>query len=1098
MSAFKTVAKFMADVPKAMQHEGVYKDWVAGAHKTKDDQVDLQRWEYGLVGLGEKNLLADLVMPNKFRLRGMDRAFTVESATWAKQQEKEPGVGSLSHKKQYTETFLMDNRVVLDPNKVVISDSRRPGVQIPNNEPLYKQMITYLAGVEPGQLSSVSLSYVGEKLVSRFDLRHLFLKGYLMLQSYNLAVSSGNVAFTNARVSARILEGVSPTQKIAFLMLGKIVVDASHFTREELWLLMEMASAYPLVKYGADNIYNNIKMAEDDLVIFVETGFQGGTKPGFGSPERLWNDLVQIAIKFNALEDLAEVVQDFRGLPGMMKVISESTGKRLFSLEYPKSYCVSLGISNINYTHTVVTEFGGYFATTKSLVADLLLTQMMKMSVYNVIEELGGLGTLGVPSGDAETDPLYNSHLRTMGIKNEGEDDSCILAEWMAVRSGKTCITTSGKLKTYVDRVTRELRAGRSDFLRPQLLFALPYSYCKNTTWGTIRGWRFHQFDMLDKRSTRLKTNSILKAYTWVMGVSTDLPKVGVNGIGAKYEEQLSNDEMSFIQLAGGDYAIKMVRHRIVGDLLPRIDEVESGCDLFYHANYPGTRCSIVFDAAGEGVLTVDRRPLDCFHVSSTLGIGTTNPRDVPPVSYGGGPFNRPIEDLVQDYPEPVDMEGSEEFDADGNPVVTNNAEGQDPELDSQGRRVAPTRRNTTGGEDSGGRNAENTAGQGSRRPGESAAGRSSGSGARSNSTPETTAGGGAEGGSGDGRGQGRPSVVHMVQQPELNFHRFPRPRRDENGYVVGVDVETTEGQTVNIQEIPNYVIPRGGTVRGYTIKTPADGTCGLHAVLENMRIYGFFNEDDKWRTFTSMEQNLMSVNDQNITELAAIACGLDMGLVVVNRRDKLIQKFGTLNSNHNVWVVHDGVGHWETFVPHARGTTTFVDFRSEPDRSSPQDVANNLRNPDNWDGDYPNIARLLDMAERLKGVRSARNGGQARDGARGPGHQGNATGRGGSNTGGRGGTAPRGGGSNTGFGSRGRGGGGPSPQRGGGTGGRGMTGQMPPHYSTNAEVNRQNARQEVESNRGSVNVLRQYGQRRDGHANTRWIGRNGSDRTRR
>jgi HAMP domain-containing protein len=60
------------------------------------------------------------------------------------------------------------------------------------------------------------------------------------------------------------------------------------------------------------------------------------------------------------------------------------------------------------------------------------------------------------------------------------------------------------------------------------------------------------------------------------------------------------------------------------------------------------------------------------------------------------------------------------------------------------------------------------------------------------------------------------------------------------------------------------------------------------------------------------------------------------------------------------------------------------------------------------------------------------------------------------------------------------------------------MTGQMPPHYSTNAEVNRQNARQEVESNRGSVNVLRQYGQRRDGHANTRWIGRNGSDRTRR
>ncbi|GAU14372.1 hypothetical protein TSUD_249100 [Trifolium subterraneum] len=76
-----------------------------------------------------------------------------------------------------------------------------------------------------------------------------------------------------------------------------------------------------------------------------------------------------------------------------------------FIVDVPLSYSVTLGLEGIHRLRIV--RHSGYHATSKSLVADLQLGQMMLMSVFNIVEQLGAFGIIDVPSGNARTDPFF-------------------------------------------------------------------------------------------------------------------------------------------------------------------------------------------------------------------------------------------------------------------------------------------------------------------------------------------------------------------------------------------------------------------------------------------------------------------------------------------------------------------------------------------------------------------------------------------------------------------------------------------------------------------------------------------------------------------
>jgi len=219
-------------------------------------------------------------------------------------------------------------------------------------------------------------------------------------------------------------------------MKNSIVVDSCHFTNEELWVLVEMCDEYPKKRFGEANIYNNLILAKDDLVVFStneENASLDGSQPVYGNPERLWNNIINIAIKMGAVDDLAEVVAAMRGVPYFLREMNELTGENSFIIDFTLSYSITLGMEgllNLPSTPRIVGRHSGYHATSKSLVADLQLGQMMLMSVFNVVENLAAFGILGVPCGSVRTDPFFDCNVRKYGLRCEAERDNTVLHEW--------------------------------------------------------------------------------------------------------------------------------------------------------------------------------------------------------------------------------------------------------------------------------------------------------------------------------------------------------------------------------------------------------------------------------------------------------------------------------------------------------------------------------------------------------------------------------------------------------------------------------------------------------------------------------------------
>ncbi|RHN57288.1 hypothetical protein MtrunA17_Chr5g0438741 [Medicago truncatula] len=387
-------------------------------------------------------------------------------------------------------------------------------------------------------------------------MRHVFLKGYLMVMSYNLADDTSNVV-----------------DEMDNLMKHG-VVDSCHFTHEEISLLIEMCVEYPKQHFGKANVYNNLVLAKDDLVIFITDKENDlvGLQPMYGSPERLWNNIINIAIKMGPIEDLTEVV-----------------GEDCFMLDFPLSFSVNLGmesIINLPSEPRIVGHSGylrstdtppirrvpcrtrGYYATSKCLVSDLQLVQMMLMSVFNVVENLGAFGIFGLPSGNVKTDPYFNSNLSNWGLRSEEDGNNSLLHKWKGFRGVPFFLAMMGNLRNVDVALAGEIREGVCSRLRPQLLHILPFSRCRNTIWGIIRGHKIPELFSMPSKQEKVKQTSLLKAFAWVMGLTKKVPMVGLNAVGQLFSKSLSNEELKFIVLSDGTYDLCLMNHKIIDQVL--------------------------------------------------------------------------------------------------------------------------------------------------------------------------------------------------------------------------------------------------------------------------------------------------------------------------------------------------------------------------------------------------------------------------------------------------------------------------------------------------------------------------------------------------
>ncbi|VFQ72217.1 unnamed protein product [Cuscuta campestris] len=166
-------------------------------------------------------------------------------------------------------------------------------------------------------------------------------------------------------------------------------------------------------------------------------------------------------------------------------------------------------------------------------------------------------------------------------------------------------VSFGGKLKDVAVGMTEYMRERGGDFLRPQLLFALPFSTRRNTTWATIRGWKIPDFyEVTGRREQRVKKMRLIKAYGWVMCISDQLPKLGLNGLGTMgFEDMLTTKEMGFMELGAGGYALCLLRHTIKSEMRVGFG---SSSEHFYTTDFPLTRSSVKFDGGEESALVVE------------------------------------------------------------------------------------------------------------------------------------------------------------------------------------------------------------------------------------------------------------------------------------------------------------------------------------------------------------------------------------------------------------------------------------------------------------------------------------------------------------
>ena len=985
MENTSAVIGFLKGVPQFMQHEEEYRRAVASTRNGELQPIDMGVWEKACIGIGEHNLLRALPFAEKFTLPGMNELLRINSQSLSKQKDKDlAGKGTLTHSCVYEETYIMNDPVELVPAYRVVNNANRPGMPIPDNHPMYAQFMAGVTGLASTFLNSIALSFLGEKLVLRHDMRHILLKGYLMLMSYNLASVSQVKKLRRNSNRMTLHANIDPEVKMLLMTMNRVVVDADALTNDELWLFNEMCGPYPSREWGHPTIYSNIKMEADDVVFFSRR--EASEIPcdrGFGSPERMWNDLVNIAIKFSALDDLRCVVQATRGIPGMMRTVNQWSGKFQFHVEYPLSYSLCLAVNSKCPDGVFSTRHSNYFATSKCLVADLLLTKMMEMSMFNIIEESGALGHVGCPTGGPVADTFFNATLRSYGLSDNLEKVNFLLQEWRGIRGCGSDVMFGSKLRNTVARMAAAIKGGDSSFLRPQLLFSIPVSECKNTTWGIIRGWRFQGSEILDTPDNRVKQNQITKGYTWVMGVGKDVPRLGMNALGSLLLEKFSLEEVKFMQCANGNYEISLVRHVIEGELGARTDEFELGARSFYHSNFPGTRCTIIYDKAGVSRIVSDP-DLGEEVIGSTLDVHRQDGGDVDKdirvnvASFGGSNSQVQIRNGL-DNERIVDLVGS-------GPRRRGEATFQDRQvIRTQERRGNPVANALGGVNPSTVQNKESDApltGDGFRREAGTGRGRGNGSrgrGGRSSHTlgdhfpPLPRSNGyqpriqfvnrnastlnGARMSSSAGVAPdscvataGEPvvrsaapasdaaaSTVSMVPRGEVPLSTRPRMRM-VGGKVVGVEATRCTGENIILCEREQTELAPEGTLSGYLLQTVGDGRCGIHAIVQDFRVRGMIREEDMNEKFEAILDRMQDPTWQCMTDLGAYLNAMGMGLVVMEDQSKTMHRFGTDEAEHIVYLFNKG-GHYQTFIPNPDGPDIMDGWKYTEGRATPRDM---------------------------------------------------------------------------------------------------------------------------------------------------------------
>lgn len=564
-------------------------------------ELDIFQAEKGILSQGEESILQHLNLQDKFTLRGMDKGFTLSSFI----KVGPAGIGGVTRKEKVS--FLADNEWYLYASEArALYSSKESTLNLVDEEQrrLILSRCPTLSGSESG---GVYMTAIHEKISTPTDLRHLFSKMYLYMMDYTLAViSKSTVRRSVTNLTYRLEPRITQAARLASVATHDIVIDGEMFTEEQLSLLALAGEEYPSVKYGAeDNIYNTVRMDKDDLVIISAGDIRVDSSALWGSPDRMYQTMWLIAQKLNATGCLLYVLETMRGKCSMMRDLVLKTDAYEIDSMIPRSFCMSTAFGQIR-EKTVITNMGGYFTTSVSVVADLLYGMTFKGIASTVSESLGAMGKV-VSSSTPMTNRTINSLMRDYGMQHTQSDQNYMLRNFEMYTRKPTKWDYGKWMKTYALQLASDMMNGL-DIELPQMLLTVPGLTAVNTCFGVVRGWVGDGERLKQTKKERRDAQDSIAAVGWIAGLRKVRPQVFYNRSGSK-QILINAQEREFVAKNKEDPRLRGVEFWIEEDLGGRVDDIEESGSSMFRSEFAGTRCAMVFNY--EYSAWVEAKPQD-------------------------------------------------------------------------------------------------------------------------------------------------------------------------------------------------------------------------------------------------------------------------------------------------------------------------------------------------------------------------------------------------------------------------------------------------------------------------------------------------------
>lgn len=582
----------MAGLPSASEHAFTYATEFA-ERTAKGDivVVDGVEEEKKILSTGERAILGRLDCPIKFTRNG----FSLDAKV---------GVGVSAGKKKYVRrdkvvelSFEGSTNWYLDPAKSrALYSAKESTVHLVDAEQ-QRKIMAKCPNMSGSESSDVYMMGVHERISVPTDMRHMFMKMYLMLQDYNLAVTSkSNTVDIAQDIIYPMHPNALPVDRLAAVTLHSVVVDTDNFTPQELGLIAMAAQEYPSVWYTHDNIYSRCHMEADDLLLISDGEIDIDTSMLWGSPDRLYQMMWTVAAKLNCVSHLISAFESMRGKCKMMSDIFAKVDANTVNSMVPLSYSMETAFGSESSRFSV-TNAPGFFSSSISLVTDLMYGMTFEAAATCVAESLGACGKL-LGSSTPRTSGVINGIMRDYGLQHTSSEYNFLLQNW-DIMAGRPLTWDFGPiLKDYVIALSAMIMSGM-DIVMPQILHAVPNMTAIHTCYGIARGWQGPPGGHLTSKRQRADDSDAIASFSWMMGQRKVRPPVFFNRSGRK-PVLLSSNEYYLQAECEGEFGLGEVRFWLADDLGGRVDENEETSPALYRTEYAGTTCSIVFNKSEE------------------------------------------------------------------------------------------------------------------------------------------------------------------------------------------------------------------------------------------------------------------------------------------------------------------------------------------------------------------------------------------------------------------------------------------------------------------------------------------------------------------